>query len=197
MSHQPTYVVLDTETCDKNIIQLCWYILDHEFKVIDKQNYYAKPYDYFIWNSKIHGIQHEFCVLKGSHIVFILEKFMEAIHHYKPIMIVGHNISYDHRIILSEMNRYGLPQENISLIQNYQTYCTMSNCKPILGLRSINGSLKAPKLAEAYNLLNNLPIETKLPSAHNAFYDVQYTCDVFHKIYSLLTEIEPLITPFS
>lgn len=191
--NQPTYIVLDTETCDQNIIQLCWYILNEKFQVIDKQNYYAKPYDYYIWNTKIHGIQHEYCVIKGSHIKFILHKFMDAIFKYNPQYIVGHNVSYDHQMIINEMTRYNLPIEQIQLIKNYKTFCTMNSSKIFLGLKNKKGSLKQPKLSEAYNLLNELPIDTKLPSAHNAFYDVQYTCIVFSKIYNLMKEVENIL----
>ena len=114
-------------------------------------------------SQKIHKISREMCD-KGISIEEGIRKFNENI--LKCDILVGHNISFDKRMILVEGIR------NKIRINMDITYCTMKNSTEICKIEKIgkNGDkyFKFPTLSELHNhLFNTIPENT-----HNALIDI-------------------------
>ena len=175
-----SFFVFDTETCYDNIIQLCWYVIDTDYQIIERNNYYVKPDGFYINNTHIHKIEHTTAVAKGIPLLYAIMLFEKSLEKYRPQYLVAHNINYDIRILNKAYDKLKIDK---SLLNSIGKFCTMSKSKQILQLKNSKGSSKNPKLIEIYNYLNNRELNTPLESAHNAFYDVKYTCDVFKKLH--------------
>lgn len=174
------FFVFDTETCYNNIVQLCWYVMDKQYNVVEKHNHYVKPVGFRINNSDIHGITHDYAVSKGVSLIVAIMDFQRSLEKYKPTFLVAHNIVYDIRILNVAYDKLKMDK---TLLSNTQLYCTMKKAKQMMNLKNIKGGIKPPKLIECYNYLNHRELNTPIESAHNAFYDVLYTCDVFQKLH--------------
>ena len=176
-------MVFDTETTglplEKNpsiyeshkwphIIQLSYIIYDSETNdLIALENDYINIDASVIINPKsqeIHKISREKLSSKGISIEEALNKFNQ--HSDKSDLLVGHNISFDKRMIMVEGIR-----NKIKMTVN-ETYCTMKNGVDICKIERIgqNGDkyFKFPTLSELHNeLFKKIPKNT-----HNALIDI-------------------------
>ena len=91
-------------------------------------------------------------------------------------VIVGHNIEYDVRVILSELHRYGYDTE---LLNSIHQFCTMKNSIDVCGFDTRHGN-RYPKLQELYSKLFHKPFENE----HDAYCDIKATADCFWKLFS-------------
>jgi DNA polymerase III epsilon subunit-like protein len=119
---------------------------------------------------KIHGITKEISKSKGMPIKLALEKFNNDVQ--KVDKVVGHNISFDKRVIMVECMRNKVQQQFNYNKYKKPEYCTMKNAIDICKLERINKTgekyFKYPSLSELYyNLFGEIPNGT-----HNALIDI-------------------------
>lgn len=121
---------------------------------------------------KIHGITRSKSERKGIIISEALKKFYISLN--KCDIVVGHNISFDKRMIMVETNRIS---NNINLLTcnewyNKIMYCTMKNSVELCKIEAVgrNGEkyYKYPKLSELHEKIFNV-----IPKGlHNSMADV-------------------------
>jgi DNA polymerase-3 subunit alpha len=200
-----SYVVLDTETTglpdtigwgkfypankitkydNSRMIQLAWKIFDAEDNEISEQNYYIRPDEFKVLNSSFHGITEDFLYKEGLPIKDVVEIFIKDIQNHKAKYIVGHNISFDWNIILSELYRYKMKNE-ICFFVKLSTFCTMLMSQDVLKIKGkYSGSgrgYKYPSLQELYHYYYRIDIKNQ----HNAKYDVEACADCYIKLKKL------------
>jgi DNA polymerase III epsilon subunit-like protein len=163
-------MVLDTETTDFNgdIIQLAWIIYNLDTnQIIKKSNIYVKDRISTIKSQSIHNISLEKLRDEGVEFYQLMKEFIGD---FKLIdTIVGHNISFDIRIIINNLRKFNIniidfnTQKQISnIFDNYQIECT----RKISGGKSLE------------NLYLDL-FSTNFLGAHNAMVDVESTLDCY------------------
>ena len=184
--------VFDTETTGlipKNIdisnlilddLQKCPYILQFSYINYDTEtNEIIKYSDDYVKNennieipiesTKIHGITSNKIDKNGKNIEEVIDDFM-CIYTSSTDKLVGHNISYDVNMLLIELMRLVIKNENNKWIVYYNiifknmknVYCTMKNTVNICNISSLNKNgqsyMKYPKLNELYfHLFNETP----------------------------------------
>jgi len=142
----------------------------------------------------IHNISREILNAQGIHIVPALKEFNECLKLCD--IVVGHNISFDKRLIFVECFRNNVTQyftryEDNKKIHKIE-FCTMKNttrfCK-LERLSKINQVYnKMPKLSELYLILfPNEPLPTNL---HNSLIDVAITLRCYVKYVNNFDVIE-------
>lgn len=195
-------LVFDTETTglqekgasiyDKSrwpyIIQLSYILYDiSNNSTIIKNNYIKLDKSIVISQESfnIHHISREILESQGINIVNALKDF----NNYLKLcdVVVGHNISFDKRLIFVECFRHNITQ-NFTQFKNNQKihkpeFCTMKNTTEFCKLERLGVSNKVynkqPKLSELYSLLfPNDPIPNDL---HNSLIDVAMTLRCYLK----------------
>ena len=114
----------------------------------------------------ITGIDRDVLDAKGIPMFFALSVFLQSIKHCD--CIVGHNITFDMKMIGYEMMRNGFCQKGV--FDHLQMCCTMKMGQPICKLPSprFPNLLKPPKLIELHSHLFDEPVE----NLHNSIVDV-------------------------
>ena len=163
-------MVLDTETTDFNgdIIQLAWLIYNLDTnQIIKKSNIYVKDRISTIKSQSIHNISLEKLRDEGVEFYQLMKEFIGDFELIDTI--VGHNISFDIRIIINNLRKFNIniidfnTQKQISnIFDNYKIECT----KKISGGKSLE------------NLYLDL-FSAKFLGAHNAMVDVESTLDCY------------------
>ena len=131
-------------------------------------------------STKINGITKTQCMRKGKDIRDLLLSFNNILN--KCDIIVGHNISFDKRILLVEFIRLGIS----SNFSNKLTFCTMKNSADICKIKKINIKTneeynKYPTLLELHNFLfDNSP-----SGLHNSLVDILITLRCYCKLKNL------------
>ena len=123
----------------------------------------------------IHGITREKCVDQGITMNMALLKFNMALK--RADMIVGHNVSFDKRLIMVECKRNNIWQGFTSKYTKKAEYCTMKNTVEICKLEKKSTSAdtglstpyKYPRLVELYCHLFKCPPPSGL---HDSMVDV-------------------------
>ena len=117
---------------------------------------------------EIHGITREACVARGVPIVDALQHVNDWVAVCE--LVVGHNISFDKRVLLVEYIRNSMPGFGKDIRTRF--YCTMKNginiCKILATGRNGDTYHKYPRLAELYRTLFN----EERNGLHYAFADV-------------------------
>ena len=195
-------LVFDTETTglqekgasiyDKSkwpyIIQLSYILYDlSNNSALIKNNYIKLDKSVTISQESfnIHNISREILDEQGIHIVDALKEFNK----YLKIcdLVVGHNISFDKRMIFVECFRHAVAQyfthyENNEKIHKTE-FCTMKNTTHYCKLERLSKTnqvyIKNPKLSELYLLL--FPNETLPTNLHNSLVDVAMTLRCYLK----------------
>jgi DNA polymerase III epsilon subunit-like protein len=150
-----------------HILQLSYIIYDTEKFCIDDilNSYVILPEKVNITpeSIKVHNITKEICNNNGIDILEALVKFRKACKHVD--VIVGHNVSFDKRMMIVE----GIRNKIFVDISSKPIFCTMKNSVNICKLPSMfeGGDYKFPKLVELYKHYFN--IDSK--NAHDAFID--------------------------
>lgn len=195
-------LVFDTETTglpekgasiyDKSkwpfIIQLSYILYDQSTNnVLVKNNYIklAKSLTISQESFNIHHISREILDTQGIHIVDALKEFNECLKVCD--IVVGHNISFDKRLIFVECFRHNVKQyftefkDNV-MIQKPE-FCTMKNTTTFCKLETLHVTNKAyyksPKLSELYALL--FPNDVMPQNLHNSLTDVAMTLRCYLK----------------
>ena len=138
----------------------------------------------------IHHISREILDTQGIYIVDALKEFNE---HLKLCdIVVGHNISFDKRMIFVECFRHNVTQyftefKNSKKIHKPE-FCTMKNTTEFCKLETLSKTNKAynksPKLSELYKIL--FPNDVLPKDLHNSLTDVAITLRCYLKyIYNI------------
>lgn len=195
-------LVFDTETTglqekgasiyDKSkwpyIIQLSYILYDlSSNSALIKNNYIKLDESVTISQESfnIHHISREILNEQGINIVDALKEFNK----YLKIcdIVVGHNISFDKRMIFVECFRHAVAQYFTHYADNEKIhkteFCTMKNTTHYCKLERLSKTnqvyIKNPKLSELYLLL--FPNETLPTNLHNSLVDVAMTLRCYLK----------------
>ena len=195
-------LVFDTETTglqvkgasiyDKSkwpyIIQLSYIFYDLSINsVLIKDNYIKLDSSITISQESynIHNISREILDAQGINIVDALKDFNECLKVCD--IVVGHNISFDKRLIFVECFRHNVKQyftefkDNV-MIQKPE-FCTMKNTNEFCKLERLSATNKVyykhPKLSELYEKL--FPNEPLPKDLHNSLVDVAMTIRCYLK----------------
>lgn len=99
-------------------------------------------------------------------------------------MLIGHNISFDQRIMRIEMMRLGRVREQVEAIEGASpTFCTMRTATPLCKMEPTGrmkaagraGQFKSPKLEEAVRIL----LGREMEGAHDALADCRAAADLY------------------
>jgi DNA polymerase III epsilon subunit-like protein len=195
-------LVFDTETSglpekaasiyDKSkwpyIIQLSYILYDmSNNSALIKNNYIKIDNDVIITpeSFNIHHISREILNSQGINIVPALKEFNECLK--RCDIVVGHNISFDKRLIFVECLRHNVKQYFTQFINNQKIhkpeFCTMKNTTQFCKLERLSKTNqvynKMPKLSELYVLL--FPNEPLPIDLHNSLVDVAMTLRCYVK----------------
>jgi DNA polymerase III epsilon subunit-like protein len=156
------------------LVQLAFLLHDDDGKELESGNFIIRPDGFYIpfEASMVHGITTERALLDGIPITDALcrfDKMMQQSH-----SLVGHNISFDEKIVGAEYIRNG--RKDIMLNKN--KICTMYLSADYCNLKNKYGSCKWPKLSELYYKLFN----TDFAEAHNASADIRATAKCFWEL---------------
>ncbi len=163
-----------------HIMQISYIVYDTETReLIDTYDAYIKLNSWVIVDpvsEGIHGITREIMNAKGIPILEALIRVRDAL--CKSDMCVGHNISFDKRVLIVEGIR-----NNIRMNMP-QDYCTMKNgkemCKIDFTFSNGNKGYKFPKLMELYtHLFPGIPSPHNL---HNSLADTIITLKCYCKM---------------
>ena len=157
-----------------HIVQLSYVLYDSESKQLleyaDNLIKISLNIEITPGSEAIHHISHLMCQSQGISINDALNCFNKSLD--KADVVVGHNISFDKRMIMVESKRLGKYQRfTINGIKKPE-YCTMKNSVDLCKIEVTAGTgetyFKFPTLSELHNkLFGNLPKGT-----HNALADV-------------------------
>ena len=179
------YLFFDTETTglpkDWNapadqfprLVQLAWLIYNEKQELINSGDFIIRPEGFEIPKqaSDIHGTTNEIALEKG----FDLRKLMIS---FKMIMeeatyIIGHNLSFDRKIIRGELIRCGIEYDSSEKVK----ICTMHSSTKYCKLEGKRG-YKWPKLQELHKVLFGKEFE----GAHDAMADIRATAKCFWEL---------------
>ena len=173
-----------------HIIQLSYISYNTENNTFEYYNHYIKIDDSITITPEsynIHKITKEFLNENGISIIDALNRFNVCLN--SADIIVGHNISFDKRIVLVECYRNKIQQKftykNDNNIKIKRTeFCTMKNGKIFCNIVRINKLqrqyLKTPSLKELFNKC--FPDEDLPNNLHDAFIDILITFRCYYKL---------------
>ncbi|MEN9301782.1 MAG: hypothetical protein RL264_211 [Bacteroidota bacterium] len=181
------YLIFDTETTglprDYNApitdtsnwpraVQIAWQLHDEWGKVIEHNDYLIKPVGFNIPPNaeSVHGISTELALQGGEDLDFVLERFKEVI--AKAKFIVGHNVSFDLKIMGCEFVRNG---QDTPLTLPVLDTCTENTASLLKLPGGRGGKFKLPTLSELHQYL----FDISFGEAHNATADVEATTRCF------------------
>ena len=182
------YIFIDTETTgvpiDYNapasntrnwprLVQLGWIVTDEEGNVLSQGNEIVKPEGFVIPAdaAQVHGITTEKAQRDGKPLREVIEAFLKDARQTK--CFVGHNISFDQKVVGAELYRLGIPDT----ISTAKSRCTMQEGKDFCKIPGSYG-YKWPKLQELYRKLFGCDFE----DAHDAMADITATKKCFFEI---------------
>lgn len=184
-------IILDIETngyCNSRMLQLCYFVYDDE-RLISENNTLVKP-EGFKDMGKIFRYSYEYVTKNGQNIQVILDKLYSELKTAKLLVI--HNSKFDLGILIGEYRRqYNMDAVNILTeiqpIKNVweskpilQVYCTMTNTKDIVNVKSKRGHIKNPRLDELYMFLFNKGMNNE--KQHDAYYDTKCLAKCYFEI---------------
>jgi len=157
------------------VMQLCYIVFDLEEKeILEVKDIYVRLSDNIIPTPEsvaIHGITKEYCDMHGIPMSVALDKFNRSIR--RADLIIGHNISFDKRVMMVESIREVRSQYFTVDGVRKPEYCTMKHGKDICKIEVANQTTgeiyyKYPKLAELHKKLFHYTPR----GCHNALADV-------------------------
>lgn len=166
-------MVLDTETTDftGDIIQLAWIIYNVDnHKIYKKYNKFVKDRIPTNKSILIHNISLEKLRNEGIEFFELMKEFISDLE--KVDKIIGHNISFDVRIINNNLRKF-----NINIIDKYLK-------KKIINIFE-NNTIECTKKLSGGKSLENLYFSLsgeKILGAHDAMIDVETTLNCYIKI---------------
>ena len=178
-----SYLFFDTETTglpkDQNasssdvdnwprIVQLSWILTDDKGNKINTGDYIIKPSGFIIPEqaASIHGISTEKAIAEGTFFDEVIDLFLKD--YAQADCIVGHNISFDQKVLEAELIRMGrqdavVPKQYICTMKGSVNYCKIPGRNGI--------KYKYPNLQELHKALFGSVFE----NAHNSASDIAAT----------------------
>jgi DNA polymerase-3 subunit epsilon len=158
------------------MVQLAWIIQDTTQEIIEERCYIIKPDGFDIPKQAvdIHGITTELAMEKGIPLIQVLKEFEEAINSCD--ILVGHNISFDEKIIGAEFIRVG----GKDFLEGKIRFCTMKSSTNYCKIKGRYG-YKWPKLQELHTFL----FKESFDGAHDALADIRATSKCFFELIRL------------
>ena len=155
---------------DPRLVQLSWILTTKSGTIIKSHSYIVKPNKFLIpeSSSDIHGITTSVAEEKGLVLNDVLMAFCRDMKRTK--YYVGHNIDFDEKVILDEMERASIQNP----FKGKEKICTMKSSANYCQIKNFRG-IKYPKLEELYSKL----FGHSFPNAHNATSDVLATMKCF------------------
>ena len=181
-------IFLDTETTgfgsSARVVQMAWLVHDLSGNEIKSENHVIKPIGFEIPEeaTKIHGITTQEAIDGGEDLEGIISLFLGDI--VNSDLLVGHNISFDIRMMTYEIARLGLNYQ-FSWIEKV---CTMHKSTDYCAIPSERRYYKKPKLQELHSKL----FGDKFEGEHDASADIQATARCYYKLKELGV-IDPII----
>lgn len=161
-----------------HIVEIGAALLDDELNIIERYEAIIKPDGWEISEemTAIHGISHERAMDEGVSEKEAVDAFL-ALHALSGIR-VGHNVSFDDRILRIALKRY-FDDELADAFKLGPKFCTMWESKQIVKATFMDKKgVKNPSLAEAYKFFTG----EELTGAHRAMADVEATIAVYKGI---------------
>lgn len=174
------YLLLDTETTGvtprDRIVSICYAFYDSRGEKTSSMYTLIRPDGFTIppEATAIHGITAEEALRKGHNLVSTLESLSAEIGKRRPEVLVGHNVSFDHAMILREYVRIQRPEP----ISRLRTFCTMKGTADICRIPGRFGQYKWPTLDELHRHVFGSPFK----GAHNAQADVEACARCFFEL---------------
>ena len=186
----PYYLFFDTETTglplDYNaptsnsanwprLVQLSWIVTDVDGNIIKQSDNIIYPDGFIIptESSNIHGITTAIAKEKGIPLATAINEFLADMNTVN--ILVGHNISFDLRIMGAELIRMG----KRDIMQQKPSICTMQSSTNYCKIPSKNGfGYKWPRLQELHVKLFGCEFE----DAHNSMSDITATLKCFKEL---------------
>ena len=185
---KPYFIFFDTETTgvprDYNapasntrnwprLVQLGWIVTDEEGNVLSQGNEIVKPEGFVIPAdaARVHGITTEKARREGKPLREVIEAFLKDAKDVK--CIVGHNISFDQKVVGAELYRLGIPDT----ISTAKSLCTMQAGTDYCKIPGYYG-YKWPKLQELHHKL----FGCDFVDAHDAMADIAATKKCFFEM---------------
>lgn len=155
------------------MVQLAWQLYDIDGNKIAVADHIVLPVGYIIPPAVayIHGITHQRAEAEGIDLKFVLDEFLAVME--EADTVVGHNISFDVKIVGAELLRNNLP----NVIERKRSICTMMKSAAFCGIRNRYG-FKWPTLAELYRHL----FQADFANAHDAAIDIEVTAKCFWEL---------------
>jgi len=159
--------VTDTDNWPR-MVQLAWECHDGSGKLMEARSYIIKPEGFTIpfAAEKVHGISTEKAISAGYDLDYVLQEFEVSLN--KAVVVIGHNIEFDLKIVGAEHVRMGFQ----SRLPELSWFCTKEESTEFCALPGgKGGKYKWPTLAELYEKL----FFENFDEAHNAADDVAAT----------------------
>lgn len=152
------------------MVQAAWIIHDDHGNELANKNYIIKPEGFEIPENaaKVHGITTKRAINEGFPLMDVLREFKETL--AGADCLVGHNVSFDEKIIGAEFLRNGMK----NYLAGMNTICTMLSATEYCAIENQYG-YKWPKLSELHFEL----FHTGFTEAHNAAADIKITAKCF------------------
>ncbi|MEX0686467.1 MAG: 3'-5' exonuclease [Balneolales bacterium] len=155
------------------LVQLAYSLFDDQGNMLSSADFIIKPDGFSIpsKSSDVHGITTERALKEGVALVPVLKNFHQLI--IKSNYLVAHNISFDEKVMGSELLRAGM----INSLDSKPKICTMQSATDFCAISGPYG-FKWPKLEELHQILFNMDFE----EAHNASADIAATAKCFWEL---------------
>ena len=154
---QLSYILYDT---DKNTIIEC----------VDEIVKLAADVQISEESVSLHGISRDISNTKGKSVIYVLNQFNKCLQ--TADKVVGHNISFDKRIIMVESIRNYMRQYFTRDGIRKPEFCTMKNSVELCKLEAVSRKgekyFKYPNLSELYKKLFNSSVK----NVHNSMIDI-------------------------
>lgn len=156
------------------LVQLSWIVCNAKGEKLTTKDYIIKPDGFEIPQSatKIHHITTSLAISKGTPLDVVIKSFLKDLS--TANVVVGHNISFDKKIVDAELIRMG----KTDIIDPVETICTMKSTMEFCKIRSFTFGYKLPTLQELYAKLFGKPFE----DAHDSASDIKATYECFWEL---------------
>lgn len=169
------------------LVELGWVLTTDEGTILEEVSFLVKPDGFEIPSAaiNIHGISNMEAEKMGLPIVDVINRFYISAR--RADLLIAHNLSYDIRIILTELIR----MDKRELFSSIQGVCTMKSSARFCGISGRYGKgYKWPSLSGLYQKL----FDREPESAHRALDDAKTCADCYFELKKrgVKTQIEDL-----
>ena len=184
-----------------HIVQISYIFYDLSNNYFEYKDHYIKIKPNVIITEEsynIHKISYEYLKQHGKDIKEVLKEFNDYL--FNSDIVVGHNLSFDKRMIFVECLRNKVDQKFTQFIDDEKVckteYCTMRNGTNLCNIIKLNKNnktyIKTPSLIELYSIL--FPTSIIPSNLHNSLIDILCTFRCYIKMAHNIDIIEYNIT---